>query len=55
MFGDFTTGRIWHIAANTAPTLQITGGFASNLNIASFGEGVDGELYVVHYAASFIA
>lgn len=50
VFGDFSAGRIWHIAANTAPTAQITGGFASGLNIASFGEGVDGELYIVHYA-----
>ena len=49
VFGDFTSGRIWNIPANTAPTLQITGGFASGLNIASFGEGVDGELYIVHY------
>jgi glucose/arabinose dehydrogenase len=50
VFGDFTAGRIWHIASNTTPTAQITGGFASGLNIASFGEGVDGELYIVHYA-----
>ena len=49
VFGDFITGRIWHIAANTAPTAQITGGLASGLSIASFGEGTDGELYVVHY------
>jgi glucose/arabinose dehydrogenase len=50
VFGDYGSGRIWHIAANTAPTAQITGGFASGLNIASFGEGADGELYMVHYA-----
>lgn len=50
VFADFSSGRIWHIAANTAPTAQITGGFASGLNIASFGEGADGELYMVHYA-----
>jgi glucose/arabinose dehydrogenase len=49
VFGDFTSGRIWHIAAETQPTAQITGGFASGLNIASFGEGADGELYIVHY------
>jgi len=49
VFGDFITGRIWHIAGNTAPTAQITGGLVSGLNISSFGEGVDGELYVVHY------
>lgn len=49
VFGDFITGRIWHIAGNTAPTAQITGGLVSNLNISSFGEGIDGEIYVVHY------
>lgn len=52
VFGDFITGRIWHIAASTPPTAQITGGLASGLSISSFGEGVDGELYVVHYAAT---
>jgi len=49
VFGDFVSGRIWHIAGDTQPTAQITGGFASGLNISSFGEGNDGELYVVHY------
>lgn len=49
VFGDFATGRIWHIALDTPPTLLITGGFETGLSIASFGEGADGELYVVHY------
>jgi glucose/arabinose dehydrogenase len=49
VFGDYASGRIWHIATETQPTAQITGGFASGLSISSFGEGVDGELYVVHY------
>jgi len=49
VFGDFVTGRIWHIAGDTAPTVQMSGGFASGLSIASFGEGNDGALYVVHY------
>jgi len=49
VFGDFTSRRIWHIAGDTQPTAQISGGFDSGLNIASFGEGNDGELYVVHY------
>lgn len=52
VFGDFITGRIWHISASTAPTAQITGGLVSGLSISSFGEGVDGELYVVHYAGT---
>ena len=49
VFGDYGTGRIWHIASDTQPTAQMSGGFASRLSIASFGEGNDGELYVVHY------
>ena len=50
VFGDFISKRIWNTAATTTgPTRQITGGFASGLSISSFGEGVDGELYVVHY------
>jgi len=52
VFGDFTSGRILHFSTETQPTAQITGGFASGLSISSFGEGVDGELYVVHYHAT---
>jgi glucose/arabinose dehydrogenase len=49
VFGDFTTGRIWHIAGDTPPTAIVAAGFDTGLNISSFGEGSDGELYVVHY------
>ena len=49
VFGDFTSGRIWHIAGDTQPTVRVTDGFDSGLNISSFGEGNDGELYLVHY------
>lgn len=49
VFGDFGNGRIWNIASDTQPTLTMTGGFASGLSISSFGEGSDGELYVVSY------
>ncbi|MCB1625395.1 MAG: PQQ-dependent sugar dehydrogenase [Pseudomonadales bacterium] len=53
VFGDFNTGRLWHLARDTAPTLTITdGGLATNLQISSFGQGVDGELYVVHYGGT---
>jgi glucose/arabinose dehydrogenase len=53
VFGDFISKRIWNTAATTTgPTREITGGFASGLSISSFGEGVDGELYVVHYDAT---
>lgn len=49
VFGDFGSGRIWAIAASTAPTLTVTDGFQSGLSIASFAQGTDGELYIVHY------
>ncbi|MGB7739586.1 MAG: PQQ-dependent sugar dehydrogenase [Steroidobacteraceae bacterium] len=52
VFGDFVSGRIWHIARDTAPTLSVTAGFDSGLSIASFGQGIDGELYVVNYGGT---
>ena len=52
LFGDFVTGRIWHIARDTAPTLAVTTGFDSGLSIASFGQDRDGELYVVNYGGT---
>jgi uncharacterized repeat protein (TIGR03806 family) len=52
VFGDFVTGRIWHIARDTVPTLSVTTGFDSGLSIASFGQDNDGELYIVHYAGT---
>ena len=58
VFGDFGSGRIWHIARDTAPTLDVTSTtdsapvIMSGLSISSFAEGVDGELYVLHHGAS---
>ncbi len=54
VFGDFVTGRIWHIARDTPPTLDVTQApsLATGLSIASFAEAVDGELYVVHYGGT---
>jgi glucose/arabinose dehydrogenase len=50
VFGDFITGEIWHIPATQQPTVTPTAALDTNLNISSFGEGNDGELYVVHYS-----
>jgi uncharacterized repeat protein (TIGR03806 family) len=54
VFGDFVTGRLWHVPRDTPPTLNVTGvpSLATGLSIASFGEGIDGELYVVHYGGT---
>ena len=51
IFGDFDSGRIWSLVDNggafTAEELADT-----NFNISSFGQGNDGELYVVHYSGT---
>jgi glucose/arabinose dehydrogenase len=49
VFGDFGSGRIWDIDGATAPTVMVSDGFLSELSISSFGEDIDGELYVVDY------
>jgi glucose/arabinose dehydrogenase len=49
IFGDFGSGRIFNIDARAQPVLEMTTGFSSGFSISSFGEGVDGELFVVDY------
>jgi glucose/arabinose dehydrogenase len=49
VFGDFTTGTLWHISAGAQPTMLMGVGIPTGLNIASFGEDLAGELYIVHY------
>jgi len=50
IFADFISGMIFNIDATAQGPLTLTSGVASGLSISSFGEGVDGELYVVNYA-----
>ena len=52
VFGDFVSGRIWHIARDTPPTLQVTTGLNSGLQISAFGQGADGEIHVVNYGGT---
>jgi uncharacterized repeat protein (TIGR03806 family) len=52
LFGDFNSGRIWNISRQTTPTLQVTTGFDSSLNIASFAQDAAGEVYVVHFGGT---
>ena len=54
VFGDFMTGRLWHIAGDQAPTRVITAdeGSATGLSIASFAEDTAGELYIVDYGGT---
>ena len=49
VFGDFVSGRIWAWIPESAPQpREPTQLLDTNLNIASFGQANDGELYVVH-------
>jgi uncharacterized repeat protein (TIGR03806 family) len=50
VFGDFGSGNLWNIALNTPPTLTLTAtnALATGLQIASFGQDTDGEVYIVH-------
>jgi uncharacterized repeat protein (TIGR03806 family) len=50
VFGDFGTGNLWHIARDTAPTRTLTGteALSTGLQISSFAQDTDGEMYVVH-------
>jgi glucose/arabinose dehydrogenase len=48
IFGDFG-GRVWHIARDTSATLEVSAsdGVDTGLQISSFAEDANGELYVV--------
>jgi len=51
VFGDFATGNLWQIARDTAPTLTLGAtsvSLSTGLNIASFAQDRDGELYIVN-------
>lgn len=50
IFGDFGSGRIFSIDSAAQGTLNLTEGFMSGLAISSFGQGTDGELFVVDYS-----
>ena len=49
VFADYSSQHVWHIATNTAPTLRVTAadGWDSGLNIASFAEDANGELFMI--------
>jgi glucose/arabinose dehydrogenase len=64
VFGDFVNGRIWAINGNGGPqtlaqaeelTAILDAGAAGNLgNIASFGEGANGELFIVDFGGKLV-
>jgi glucose/arabinose dehydrogenase len=56
VFADYSSGIIWNIATDTAPTRTMVAadGWESGLNPASFAEDNDGELYLVDVRTSSI-
>ena len=52
VFGDFVTGVILAIPADSQPGVEPTELLTPGLAIASFGEGENGELYIVDYGGS---
>ena len=63
VFGDFVSGRIWSVAGDGSQgpeageelTELIDNGAAGDLgNIASFGEGANGELYIVDFGGKVV-
>lgn len=54
IFGDFVSGRIWAwIPENATQAREPTLLLQTNLNIASFAQANDGELYVVDYGGLY--
>ena len=52
IFGDFVSGRIFAVWANSPIGSESAELLDTNISIASFAEGNDGELYVVDYGGS---
>ena len=50
IFADFSTGRVWDIPGDTAPTRTMTAseGLATGFYISSFAEDNDGEIYLTN-------
>ncbi len=53
VYGDYSSGRIWAVAFDAQTGRHVPQPLASSgLNISSFGQGVDGEVYVVHHGGT---
>lgn len=49
LFGDFISGRIWSVPADATLGTQPVERLDTSLSISSFGQAVDGEVFVVDY------
>ena len=54
VFGDFSTGRIWTVPASSVQGTIPTEVLDTSLNISSFAEDNDGEIYVIDYGSGQI-
>ena len=54
MFGDFITAGIFAVPADSQPTVAPTELDDTNLQISTFTEGIDGEIYLIHYSGGTI-
>jgi glucose/arabinose dehydrogenase len=52
VFGDFGSGRVFGIPADSAIGVMPDVLHEAGLQIVSFGEGIDGELYVLHFGGT---
>jgi uncharacterized repeat protein (TIGR03806 family) len=49
VFADYATGTLWTVPNTQNPTLRVTSGLNTGYSVSSFGQGNDGELYIVDY------
>jgi len=54
VFGDFLSGRIWAVAANSSTGSMLNELLNTDASISSFAVGNDNEIYVLDYAAGTI-
>jgi glucose/arabinose dehydrogenase len=52
LFGDFCSGTIWGLRERPGAAPLVEPAIASGLSVVSFGQGNDGELYVIHFSGS---
>lgn len=58
VFGDFISGRVWTLTRDVQGQWTRSAGAvlsAGNSNLSAFGQGQDGELYVVRYVSGDVA